>query len=183
MEDFIYIILGLVWLVISILGGLKKKQAPTAQSRPQPREESLPEPGPMPEIEDMLDDFFGTGKKSHQPKPADQEEVYNPQYDEEPLPQYEEVVYESLEEPADQDYPKYETKYAVDEGYQFSAQVMHGTLDNILEKYRLSDEQAEFEDSQMAVEDLDSPTTTATPAFEFDARKAIIYSEIINRKY
>jgi hypothetical protein len=175
MEDFIYIILGIVWLVISILGGLKKKQGtPASQSRPQPQEETLPEPDAMPEIEDMLDDFFGTGKKSPQSAPADEAEVYQPRY--------EEVVYESLEEPVVHDHPKYETKYAVDEAYQFSTQTMHGTMDNILEKYRLSDEQAELEDSQMAVEDLDTPGTTA-PAFEFDARLAIIYSEIINRKY
>lgn len=182
MEDFIYIILGIVWLVISILGGLKKKQAsPTTQSRPQPQEETLPEPGPMPEIEDMLDDFFGTGKKRQQPEHAEEEEVYHPQH-EQYLPQNDEVVYESYEEPAEQDYPKYETKYAVSEGYEFSSQVMHGTLDNILEQYRLSDERAKQEDSQMAVEDLDTQGTAA-PAFEFDARTAIIYSEIINRKY
>ncbi|MFW6351383.1 MAG: hypothetical protein ACOC2E_03265, partial [Bacteroidota bacterium] len=66
MEDFFYIILAIVWLVISIIGGKKKKQqsAPKATGQqpaaPEPQEQTQ-EPV---DLEDMLEEFFqGESKK------------------------------------------------------------------------------------------------------------------------
>lgn len=200
MEDIVYIVLGIIWLIVSVLGGLKKKQAqqnqqPSPQAKPY--EEPTLEPEETTEIEDMLEEFFGknTSTQKKQPEPTSQQEEYTYQQEEytyqqdEPTYQQqeysferEEMKHESYETIEPHDHPKYETKYSVGKDYEFSAEGHIDTMEDIIRKYQMSDEKAEEEDAKLTVEDIDMHDVV-TNGFEFDARKAIIYSEIINRKY
>lgn len=179
MEDFIYIILGIVWLVISILGGKKKKQAQQSQpSQPQPYEQPRQPKQEQSEIEDMLEEFFGTGNKTQKSEPAP-ETMYEK---EQQSYQQVETPAESLETLEDNEYKRYETKYSVGKDYEFSAEGKIETLEDLINQYKMSDQQIQEEEERLSVVDLDLEEAVRN-SIDFDARKAIIYSEIINRKY
>lgn len=76
MEEFVYILLAIVWLVISILGGRKKKASkpPTPKSYEEPAtsESTAPTSEKKSEFEDMLEDFFGTDTTVKKSQPAPQ---------------------------------------------------------------------------------------------------------------
>jgi hypothetical protein len=183
MEDIVYIILAIVWLVISVLGGKKKKQAPQQQSRParQPYEEKTAPP-PGSEIEDMLEEFFGKSSKAPEAEPTAEQEPEEVYAHEEQVYDFENTQYDSLETIEQQDYSKYESKFSIDKDYSFSAVSPEGSMDEILRRYRESDEKAQEEDAKLAVVDLDMGQAV-TSTFHFDPRMAVIYSAILNRKY
>jgi hypothetical protein len=188
MEDFIYIILAIVWLVISVIGGKKKKQQQQSQpSRPahQPYEEKTAPP-PGSEIEDMLEEFFGKSSKNQEQQPEAEQIL---EYEEEPVLHSEPYSFdhesphqESLESIENVDYSKYETQHNFGYDYQFIANAQGETLDDIIRQYQESDERAQQEDSKMSVVDLDMQEAV-TSAFQFDPRKAVIYYEIMNKKF
>jgi FtsZ-interacting cell division protein ZipA len=195
MEDLVYIVLGIIWLIISVLGGLKKKKAQQQANYPQPQAKPYQEPTVEPddekiEIEDMLEEFFGTNtaSKKKQPEPTYQQEEYTYQQDEPTYKQEEysferqEMKHQSYETLEPHDPPKYETKYAIGSDYEFSAEGHIDTMEDIIRQYQMNDELAQEEDAKLAVEDIDNQIIVAE-AFDFDARKAVIYAEIINRKY
>ncbi len=181
MEDFIYIILGIVWLVISILGGKKKKQAQQANpSRPTPEpyeQPNQPKQGKQ-EIEDMLEEFFGTGTKTQKSEPAPETLYEKEQQSYKPV----EAPAGSLETIEDNEYKRYETKYSVGKDYEFSAEGKIETLEDLINKHKMTDQEIQEEEERLSVVDLDLEEAVIS-GIDFDARKAIIYSEIINRKY
>lgn len=185
MEDFIYIILGIVWLVISIIGGKKKKpgQAPrpgTSRSEPRPIETTEKPKNTGADFEDMLEDFFGTGSKKPKDQPAPQPSMTQ----EKPhsFDNYQPEI-ESLETIESDKMSEYKGTYAVDSDYKFSAQPSKTeSMEDIIRSYQLRDKQIQDEDEKINVVDLDISEALAS-GIDFDARKAIIYAEIINRKY
>ena len=76
MEEFVYILLAIVWLVISILGGRKKKAskppAPKSYEEPATTTSTTPTSEKKSEFEDLLDDFFGADTTVKKPQPAPQ---------------------------------------------------------------------------------------------------------------
>jgi len=181
MEDFIYILLAIVWLVISILGGKKKKQAQTQKPAPEPydAQPAAPAaPNAKGEFEEMLDDFFGTDTSAPKKIPNPETEYYEEEYSFEPEP----VRVESMESIDPGEYQKYETKYSVGADYEFSTEGKIETLEDLINQYKKSDEQAEEEAAKLNVVDIDMVNSAVT-GIDFDPQKAIIYSEIINRKY
>jgi FtsZ-interacting cell division protein ZipA len=191
MEDLVYIILGIIWLIVSVVGGLKKKQAQKGnQPHAKPYEEPTVEPETPIEIEDMLEEFFGTNKKTQQKQPEttyNQEEVtYQQEETTYQQPEYsferEEMKHESYETIEPHDHPRYETKYAVGKDYEFSGQGPVESMEDVIRQYQKSDEKAEEEHARLAIEDIDTQDIISGD-FVFDGRQAIIYAEIINRKY
>jgi hypothetical protein len=195
MEDFIYIILAVVWLVISVLGNKKKKaqQQQQQQQPPQPYEqapqpsrspENQPQPEPS-EFEVLLDDFFGqktTTVERRQPEPVIEKDkhVFSDEYTFEGATSLEDDPFQHQMQ--EYDFNKYDGKGTVESDYEFAAEGHIETIDELIKSYGEQERIAEEKDSQLVVVDLDEQEETIKE-WEFDARKAIIYSEIINRKY
>jgi hypothetical protein len=127
----------------------------------------------------LLEDFFGTETTSSANKKNQEQADYaEEEYSFEPDP----VQVESMERTDPAEYQKYETKYSVGADYEFSTDGKIETLEDLINQYKKSDEQAEEEAAKLNVVDLDMELAALT-GIDFDPRKAIIYSEIINRKY
>ncbi len=192
MEDFLYIILAVVWLVISILGGRRKKKQ-AEQNQPQP---GRPEPRPIEtetptqekesEFEDLLEDFFGSGS----PKTSEQSQS-EPKPQPAPQPAYsEERRYNDgknsdntfMSQKKDEEVERFEGTQAIDDDFEFAAEGKVETLEDLIKLYDRTEQKILEEDAKINVVDLDEEVLPVAD-LEFDARKAIIYSEIINRKY
>lgn len=64
MEDFIYVLLGLIWLVFSVMNAKKKKQTPAPNTLPKS------------ELEEILEEFFPPKKSSPTAQPyVDEDET------------------------------------------------------------------------------------------------------------
>ena len=201
MEEFLYIFLAIIWLVISILGSKKKKQQQQQQqqqkqqkqeTQPSGREESreyqpAPSTGqkekePAKDFEELLEDFFGaeTKPKEKQPQPQEapkpayaQERTY--QDDRKPERRFnEDIISEKVEE--------FEGTEAITDDYEFSAEGKVETIEDLIRTYEEEYKKIEEKDKEIEVVDLDAEYV-AKEDFEFDGRKAIIYSEIIKKKY
>jgi hypothetical protein len=196
MEDYVYIILAVVWLLISILGNKKRKAQQQQQQQPKQEQKSFDEQRPQPvskpqpiepsEFEVLLDDFFGDGTKSKKPEPkpepeAEKEEkhVFSDEYTFQGRKGEE---YNVKEEIPSSELEKYEGKLAIDDDYEFSAEASLESIEDYIKSYDDQDRIAEERDSQLVVVDLDEEYGISSD-LEFDGRKAIIYSEIINRRY
>jgi hypothetical protein len=194
MEDFVYIILAVVWLLISILGNKKRKaqqqqqqqakqdQKSGDEQRPQPV--SKPQPIEPSEFEVLLDDFFGDGTKSKKSMQEDipvedEKHVFSDEYTFQGRRAEEYNVKEKI---PSSELEKFEGKQAIDDDYEFSAEGSLETIEDYIKSYDDQDRIAEEKDSQLVVVDLDEEYGI-NPDLEFDGRKAIIYSEIINRRY
>jgi hypothetical protein len=178
MEEYIYIILVIAWLAISFFKKKPKTGAP-AKNRPEPRPETTQQPKPI-ELEEMLQDFFGTKKEEKAPEP-------------EPQLVREQTALERSFEQHNEEYRSFDAEIepvqnatfkdhvaldAVSDEYQFSTEVRAAqTIDELI-KANAAEEariQADEEASGFALEGEGLP--------DFNVRSAIIFSEIINRKY
>ncbi|MFN3554721.1 MAG: hypothetical protein ACK4VN_02020 [Bacteroidales bacterium] len=196
MEDYIYIILGIVWLVISILGGKKKKQQQQQQQQQQQNKpkaeptESIPQQSFEPpvnetesdtDIEVLLEEFFGAGNKQQStPAPQATPRPFAQMEEEKPLQPY--VTETFADEISRELRGRYESLEQVEQDYEFSAEGKIETIDDLIKSYDHQHWKAEEENSQISVVELDG-SQPAMKDFRFDARQAIIYAEIINRKY
>ena len=215
MEEFVYILLAIVWLVISILGGRKKKAskppAPKSYEEPATTTSTTPTSEKKSEFEDLLDDFFGADTTVKKPQPApqptymeerDQRRMDDRSRDErrrdassmeerderrrddrsrdERRDDGRRFENSPFEEVAAEEVEKFEG--AVEEDFEFSAEGKVETLEDLIKSYERSNKKTEEEDAKLAVVELDEEETFK-PDFDFDARKAIIYAEIINRKH
>lgn len=203
MEEFFYIILLVIWLVVSLYKrGAKSKQQKSKPAGQPDQTTSMPKES---ELEEMLEEFFGGGKKKKKEQPgeevlSDQEVVHEyeellskqaskdePRRHEEPQPSY-----QAWESRAQQSYnekkqksqetagePSYEESYKVQaealESYTAMEKV--ASVDDLIRSHAAKDamEQARAEMEQGGGLGDDLP--------EFDLRTAVIFSEILNRKY
>jgi hypothetical protein len=186
MEDYIYILLAIVWLVISILGSRKKKQAqqqgqhpPTAEPRPI-EADPLPKQGKN-DFEELLDDFFGSETTTKE-KPVEPQATPKPSFTQQYRTRKEEPDHTFNENQPDPELEKFQGADAITDDYEFSAEGKVETLEDLIKSYERSEQKILEEDAKISVVDLDEEIISPKD-FEFDARKAIIYSEIINRKY
>ena len=150
MEDYIYILLGLVWIIYAVYrSNQKKKKARETPVTPVP----LPvETEKDTEFSSMLDEFFGT--KTPQEKAPDFEQA--------------ESDYRNIEEQQGFYNKNIKTEYKLDsipteEGMSVFSE---NELTDIFGKSSISEDYEDF----LVAETID-----------FDLRKAIIYSEILNR--
>lgn len=176
MEDFVYIILVIAWLVVSIMKRKPKNQAP-AKSRPA----SSPQPANAPrefDLEEALKDMFG-GKPSSKPQPVP--EPVAEKASSEPVYENVEREYVSMaEELSSYQEPEYKPmglSVAVPEEYQFVTEVRNQTLEDLLKANALEDAR------QQAAMEMQEGYAGQGVAIDFDIREAVIYSEILNRKY
>ena len=207
MEEYFYIILLIIWLVVS----LYKRNAKSKQQAPQPRQQpegttAMPKET---DLEQMLEDFFGGGKKSGKPQvETDDEEVpavtYEPvsvedDYDRAPAMRESshtdrEPAYQAWESKAQRSYddkkrkpsepeyaqPQYESFYKDNDSQDYSGPTEMGkvaSVDELIRSHAAKDamEQAKAEMAYGSGLSDDIP--------EFDLRTAVIFSEILNKKY
>ncbi len=195
MEDLLYIFLAIVWLAISILGSRKKKQQAN-QSRPEPKpieqdEEAPTMQAPPPssqkegevDFEELLEDFFGGGSKKTE-KPAEEapQQAPAPAYTEERTYYSEKPEYRRKEEELSKPEEIKKFEGAITDEYEFSAEGKVETIEDLIQSYDKKYKKTEEEDLKISVVDLEEGEYEKLDV-EFDGRKAIIYSEIINRKY
>ncbi len=180
MEDFIYILLVVAWVVAGLLKRKSKKTA--APDRPRPKQA----PAPVEEtsdVEQMLEQFFGGKEKKKEEKAnMKQEPVFDAGerkeertfrkeerdsrreiYAREEIPVEEEPVPEAFQEYSDYDAtppPKEEI-----------------SVQSVEDLIKLHAEKDAIERA-LAAEQWDAENIP-----EFDVRTAVIFSEILNRKY
>ncbi len=176
MEDFVYIILVIAWLVFSLMKRKPKSDSP-AKPRPASRPETTGAPKPI-DLEEVLQEFFGK-KTEPQPEP-------------EPQPVREQTAIERSYEQQEQQYASFDDDYvnmpepafeefagqdAVSEEYKFSNEIREQTIDDLIRA------NAAEEARKRAAGELAEETAERDDLPEFDARAAVIFSEILNRKY
>lgn len=199
MEEILYIVLGAAWLIISFLGNKRRKQAQAQQTEeeeeyyPQEPYPNAPEAKPtskQTEFEVLLDEFFGEPTKTQTPKSAEvvveemtiepERRVFSEDYTFQGYETYESEVADFM--PA-ASLEKYQGSSAVSEEYNFSHEGQSlESIDDLISSYSEQDRLADETSEQLPVAGLENEENVL--AFQdFDAKRAIIYSEIINRKY
>lgn len=208
MEQIAPIILLILWLVVSFLNNKKKPAAPQ-KAAPRPETTSLPGDS---ELKEMLEDLFGgnedkQSKKTDQPAKKTSKSDYSEEVDQSP-----EVVfqgnYENRSESEAQreleDSPYYEMKQEEAEPHTFEHQSyetvaadtsaydqLSGTFEykepifdtTPVSLETLQTSMPEYKDlsRQEPVEEAEVADTNILK--EFNLRDAVIYSEILNRRY
>lgn len=205
MEEFFYIILLVIWLVISLYKRSAKAKAKADKSASQPEASSTTLPKGS-ELEEMLEEFFGSGKKQTQPVDkevlSDAEVVYDfeemvseqgsrrePVLRDDPEP-----AYQAWESRAQRDYnerqegekkeeavaePAYVPFYK-DQGADtesFVAMEKVASVDDLIRSHAAKDAR------EQARAEMEYGGGLAGDLPEFDLRTAVIFSEILNRKY
>ncbi len=170
MEDFVYIILLVVWLLVSFLRKKpKKKPEPAKQQEPAPAETET-------SMEDMLEEFFGGGKKKEKPKPGEvQYEAAGKRERIEPAEGRSTLDYETGRIPAS--YEEHVGKSGVSEDFEFSTEGKIMTIDDLIRSHKTK----EAMELALAEEQYDTEAEGRFP--DFDLKTAVVFSEILNKKY
>jgi hypothetical protein len=196
MEEFFYIILLVIWLAVSYFQ--RKKKARERAGSPMPDVKQDPSKAPPKEVdmEELLEEFFGGGKKK---KPA-AEESGAEQADYESRPEVAEPskrevqpAYESWESQAQRSYndnkeslgeqtlisgyEDYKGTEGVDDNFEFSTEGKVETIEDLIRSHMAQDAR------EQAIAEEKYQTGTRVEVPEFDLRTAVIFSEILNRKY
>ena len=162
MEDFIYILLGIVWVVFSIIKGTQKKKSPQFEDT----DDTAPNRGGG--LEEWLEEFLPPASK-----PVKAEETYYPSYDDD-------VTAYNHEE---------NTAAIIDEGAPDAAsyKFYDGTLEDIAPEIVSLEEMDDLshllyknEEDQL---NESSALNTLNWHENFSLRNAIIYQAILERPY
>ena len=172
MEDFIYIILIIVWLLVSFLRRKPKTQKP--QPKPEPATETETPPAEEVSMEDMLEEFFGS-KKKKEDKPPVEEPVFQDRYRESERRQYEPA--ERIEPAVEAAYSDFTGKSGVSNDFEFSTEGKIQTIDDLIKSHKTK------EAMELAKAEEAYGTGLSDDIPEFDLRTAVIFSEILNKKY
>lgn len=174
MEEYVYIILVVIWLLVSILRRKPKKDATRGKPQTAPQEETGAPAEKEISMEEMLEEFLGGGKKkpgeTSRDKPVDE-----PVYD---APERREVKTTTYRTPEKQEtaYEEFEGE-AVAEDHAFTSEGKIKTIDELIESHKKE------EALRLAREQEEAGIEPAEGIPEFDLRNAVIFSEILNRKY
>ncbi len=161
MEEYVYIILIVIWLLVSILRRKPKKDATKGKPQTVPQEKTSAPADKEISTEEMLEEFFGGGKKKtkeeSKEKPAEE-----PVYD---APERKEAEFEQFE------------GEIVEEDFAFASDEKVQTMDDLIESHKKE------EALRLAREEEKAGIESAAGIPEFDLKNAVIFSEILNRKY
>ncbi len=172
MEDFGILIMILIWLVISFL----RKKPKDAKSTGKPRPATRQEPQEETDLEEMLEEFLGGGKKKEK-----QEEVVEAEEPERAHETAAERHYREKEEMLQKKEgtkKEYEEFVGVEEDFEFSSEGKVETIEDLIKAHKEKEPVLEVEEV-----DGDQEVGVRDELPDFDLRKAVIYSEIYNRKY
>jgi len=203
MEQFTPIILLILWLIVSFLNNRKKQATPPARPVARPETTSRPQET---DLEEMLKDVFGKKEEpTQEARPVVAEKPKAPEFfepvaemQEDSFPQrtYKERELTSIEqafEQSGQDYQSFETAETILPEATFEQHEGLETLENEYQFFADSTNLASLEDAQaildkareMPAEEMEliQEEFEQLPFREFNAQDAVVFSEIINRKY
>ena len=176
MEDYVYIILVILWLVASLMKRKSKNQEaakPKPPAKPQPAS-----PSREFDLEEVLQEMFG-GKSSTKPdavpQPISRKEPDEPVF-ENGEPEYERMA-EELSTYQEPEYHSFGGQETIPEEYRFSTEVRDQTLEELIRSNQAEDARLQ------AAEEMRNALEDDALASGFNAREAVLFSEIINRKY
>ncbi len=161
MEDIIFILLAVVWLLYSLFKGKSKKK---------PQEKSIPQPSDKPRSEKQEKDFetiFREILGEEDEKEEEEAEVYAGERE---TPQMQ------TEEEKPEEVKKHTGLSGVGDDFEFSAEGKIETIEDQVKK------QKQQKEKHLEVIDLWAEDEETEP-LHFDPQKAIIFSEIINKKH
>ncbi len=191
MEELIYIVLIVIWLLVSFLKR-KPRSGKSADSQQPAQGEAAPAGDKEANVEDMLEEFFGADTKKEKPEPvfdASERDVkkddgyerledirekdLRDQRDETPMWGHEEKKIKK-----DPRIKQHEGKGGASE----SVELPSGEKQQTIEELIASHKQEEARRAAME-EGSDTAGTGLAGIPDFDLRTAVIFSEILNRKY
>lgn len=202
MEELVYIVLIVVWLLVSFLKRKPKKGEQPGKKQPSAKGEEAA-PAEEMDMEDLLEEFFGGGKKKKekQDKPAG-EPVYEAR-ERTDRPERESTIwdresssreressdmddespaweqYDSREESLRKGYEKYEGASAETPDPEEKSP----SVDKIQTIEELIRSHKKEEAMRQAMEEDEDTGDRSGEDTEFDLRQAVIFSEILNKKY
>ena len=212
MEELIYIVLIVVWLLVSFLKRKPKKGDQAGKQQPSTQGEEAA-PAEEMDMEDVLEDFFGGGKKKKEKEaqPAGEpvyetkERSYRPEKEEKgrwddtrqeresPFRERESAgrergssgweQYESRDESYRKDYERYEGASAEaskieDEAASAASVNKVQTIEELIRSHKKEEALRRARE-----EDSDGGDTPSDEVPDFDLRQAVIFSEILHKKY
>ncbi|MFO7978589.1 MAG: hypothetical protein R6U64_08000 [Bacteroidales bacterium] len=174
MEEFFYLILVVVWLIISLVKRKSKAAPPPGQQKQQPTSQPREK-----DLGDLLGEFFG----QEQPRPAPEAqpgeaERAAQQMERQREEEVEEYYYEELQTP---EYQENQQKFADAEGVTEdivqAVDEKAASVEDLIRKHASEDARLKAEEEQAygRQDQQDVP--------EFDLKTAVVFSEILNRKY
>lgn len=149
MDDILYILIGVVWLILGIYKNSQKNKSKMAK-QPKPIKQTIPHTSKEPKnstIKEIFGDFFQEEEVETNEKPFN---------------------YEDIDEMADATYSQYKVK-----NYNLENENDINTYKKEVDERKVSTDRIENDDNFEVNHELE----------EFDARKAIVYSAIIQRPY
>lgn len=183
MEDFVYIILAIIWIVVGIIGKANKKKTTQSQPKSQPREATSTEQEtssqPKTEVETIFEDLFGESKT----QPAETAETIQESKSEPAYKSMEDYKFEHEKEKENNIYEQHPEGQEIDENFEFSSQKVE-TIEEMIKRIENSNNIEVVDDEEDSTR-KESGVFTDQYLNEFisDPKKAIIYSEIINKRY
>jgi hypothetical protein len=181
MEDLIYILIAVAWIVIGVLGKKKKKAPQPSKPIQEPMQETPPPP--KTEIETIFEEIF-VGKKPEvfpeeviQPEKADFEEYQQPE-------EYK-VEYKGMEYTAT-NYENMAEAYNVENDYNLTSPQFE-SLEEMIKNLELEDENRpevmDLEESEYASHNANVIDDDIIAEFARNPKKAVLFAEIINKRY
>jgi hypothetical protein len=160
MEDYIYILIGILWIVFSVIKANKKAQRPVEEIEDEYEYEESPAQERS-TFDELLEEFLGEKtfeKKEDPPRPVppiigNEADTFTPE-----IEKYEEFLDDSVQDIANMGEPIYE---------------LDGTEDAMVM------EDAESNDGMY----FNQPAHILKMKKDFDLRQAIVYNAIIDRPY
>ncbi len=194
MEELIYIVLVVIWLLVSFLRRKPKGSKPAEKPKPASQEETAPSGGDEVNMEEMLEDFFGGGKKKKEEKQPEKEPVYEAGERRERRDRYghedrrerewsERQLADKEHSPVDEQekgegaFEEFEGQTGVSEDFEFVSDGKVQTIEELIQSHKKE------EAMRLAMEEEDADYQSSEEIPEFDLRTAVIFSEILNRKY
>ena len=161
MDNFLYIIIGIVWVVYSLYTS-KQKQEKKRQMEAQRKGQPLPEPGPQ-KPRSMLEQLLDPDNKFSNPTA---------------------VPYDEYEDTMESDLPEFSEEQSYMSEYQPLEIIQHEISDDYFENQYLTRGETNYYDKmETLVASHDEVPLVEELVEEFDLRKAVIFSEILKPKY
>ncbi len=192
MEELIYIVLIVIWLLVSFLKRKPKAGKPADKQQPV-QGEAAPADDKEVTVEDMLEEFFGSEAKKEKP------EKVEPVFDASARDAKKDDGYERLEDIREKDLrdqrdespmwsqeqkkkdpriEQHEGKGGVSESVEFASDKKQQTIEELIASHKQEEAMRAARE-----EGYDEGGAGLEGIPEFDLRTAVIYSEILHRKY
>ncbi len=196
MEEFFYIILLVIWLVVSYFQRQKKAREKAGMPKPDAQQDPSSAPPSEVDMDELLEEFLGGGKKKKPPVEEDaRQEVDYERVPEvtEPERSVRQPAYQSWESQAQQSYnekkegrqektliqgyEEFKGSDGVEDDFEFSAEGKVETIEDLIRIHAAQDAR----EQAIAEEKYETDRGEGVP--DFDLRTAVIFSEILNKKY